>query len=152
LSQKQLQRRAQDVKINHAILMLFAVHALPISLLDSGFWKHLMKVLDPGFTPVSAETFKTVHLGPEARDVRAHTKERLRQSSNLTLTFDGTSIRKPTAVYTTHATTPERKTYFLSGHFDAPGESQSHNADWVTEKLAIVSSFATTMDQKSKLT
>ncbi|KAF6748269.1 ribonuclease H-like domain-containing protein [Ephemerocybe angulata] len=130
------QQERQD-KINHAILMLLCVHGLPPGLVDSGFWKYLVSLLDIKGTyrfPSSTD-FVTKYIPQEAAFVKQQTLERLQGERNLTMTFDGTTIRKPTSLYTVHATTAKRETYFLSGHHDGP-KSKSHNAIWVTEKLA----------------
>jgi hypothetical protein len=52
--------------------------------------------------------------------------------NNLTLTFDGNTTRKPHSVYTVHATTPSRETYFLDAH---EASDERHTTQWVTDKL-----------------
>ena len=71
------------------------------------------------------------------------TKKRLQESHDLTLTFDGTSIRKPATLYTTHATTPSRETYVITGRYDEEGKSEHHTAEWVKNKLSLVRALTT---------
>ena len=72
-----------------------------------------MNLLNGAYRPTSADTFAAKHIPHEAVYVQQKQTEILRNIDNLTLTFDGNTTRKLQSIYTAHATTPSRKTYFL---------------------------------------
>lgn len=83
----------------------------------------------PVVTPFVIVTFRRRrHLFATARSISL-------KRGNLTLTFDGTTIRKQESFYTAHATTPAQDTYFLDGH---QGTGKHHNAEWIMDKLLKV--------------
>ena len=74
-------------------------------------------------------------MGTEARLVEKMTRERLQESYDLVLTFDGTSTRKKQSFYTVHATTAARETYFLGA---LTGDTESHDTQWLQKGLMKV--------------
>ena len=94
-----------------------------------------MNLLNGAYRPTSADTFAAKHIPREAVYVRQKQTEILCNIDNLTLTFDGNTTRKLQSIYTAHATTPSRKTYFLVAH---QGSDERHPTQWVTSKLMKV--------------
>ena len=116
-------------EVNLAIVELFAVSGIPASVLDSLQWKKLVEVATRSKCNPPSSTMLTEKLIPaEAALVRKYQSDFLRTCTNLTLTFDGGSTRKPCSVYTLHITTAERETFFMEGH-DATNER--HTAEYI---------------------
>jgi hypothetical protein len=97
-----------------------------------------MELLNGIYHPTPSDTFTKRHIPFEAVFVREKQIKILHEIGNLTLTFDGNTTRKPHSVYTVHATTPSRVTYFLDAH---EGSTERHTQEWVTNKLLHVSRF-----------
>ncbi|KAL1675191.1 hypothetical protein EV122DRAFT_254065, partial [Schizophyllum commune] len=120
------------LQINHTILKLIAVRGLVPHILDSDEWHELMDLLSGGAYHPPASTDFAVWMGTEARLVEKMTRERLKESYDLVLTFDGTSTRKKQSFYTVHATTATRETYFLGA---LTGDTESHDTHWLQKGL-----------------
>jgi len=121
--------------VNHVIMQLICVRGLVPNIIDTPEWKELLALLNINYHPTSRDTFTNKHIPREAVFVREKQIEILKELDDLTLTFDGTTTRKPHSVYTVHATTPACDTYFLDGH---EGSDERHTSDWVTGKLMKV--------------
>ncbi|KAK7041309.1 ribonuclease H-like domain-containing protein [Favolaschia claudopus] len=119
-------------KVDLIIVRLICVRGLVPNLLDSDEWKELMGLLNPNYHPTGATVFTQKLIPQEAVFVREKQIKLLRECDNLVLTFDGTSTRNPASIYTAHATTPDRRSFFLDGH---TGSDERHTADWIVTKL-----------------
>jgi hypothetical protein len=97
-----------------------------------------MHLLNSTYHPMSADIFANKHIPREAVYVCGKQIENLRSIKNLTLTFDGNTTRKPQSIYTVHATTPSRESYFLDAH---EGSDERHTTEWVKDKLLKVCSI-----------
>ena len=124
-----------QAKADHAVMRLICARGLVPHILDSPEWKELMAILNPRYHPTSADAFADNHIPREAVYVRQKQIAMLQQMNNLTLTFDGTSTRKPHSIHTVHAMTPCHQTYFLDAH---EGSDERHTTQWVTDKLSKV--------------
>jgi hypothetical protein len=136
--EKEEQRKFFQAKVDHVIMRLICVRGLIPHIIDSPEWKELMGLLNGSYHPTSSDIFSDRHIPSEAVFVREKQIEILRGIDNLTLTFDGNTTRKPHSIYTVHATTPSRVTYFLDAH---EGSSERHTQEWVTNKLLHVRYF-----------
>jgi hypothetical protein len=132
---KEEQRKLFQSKVDHIIMRLICVRGLIPNLIDSPEWKELMGVLNSIYHPTSADIFADKHIPREAVYIRQQQIDNLRSINNLTLTFDGNTTRKPHSIYTVHATTPSRDTYFLDAH---EGSDERHTADWIENKVLKV--------------
>ncbi|RDB28214.1 hypothetical protein Hypma_001371 [Hypsizygus marmoreus] len=121
-----------QLKVDHVIMRLICIRGLIPNVIDSAEWKELMTTLNSRYKPTSADVFADSYIPREAVHVRNQQIELLRKERNLTLTFDGTTTRKPQSFYTAHATTPLRQTYFLDGH---EGSDERHTTSWCKDKL-----------------
>jgi len=144
---KDEQRQLYQAKVDHNIMRLICVRGLVPNVIDSPEWKELMCLLNGTYHPTSATTFADKHIPREAVHVREKQIEALRKANNLTLTFDGNTTRKPESLYTAHATTPSRETYFLGGH---EGSDEHHTKEWVKDKLLKVRNFLDTWGSQTK--
>lgn len=116
-------------------MRLICVRGLVPNVLDSPEWKELMKKLNGTYKPSSSDTFRDSFIPQEAVFVQSKQIELLKAEEDLTLTFDGTTIRSNESFYTAHATTPSRQSFFLDGH---EGSGESHNRKWITDNLMKV--------------
>ncbi|KAJ3859091.1 ribonuclease H-like domain-containing protein [Lentinula novae-zelandiae] len=124
-------------EINYRIMQLICCDGIPPHILDSPRWKNLMEYCcrngpNCTYTPVSSSLMATSIIPNEASLVQKLTLEQLRNEWNLTVTFDGGSIRKPQSVYTTHITTEDRITYFWNGN---EASDRSHDAEYVNKVI-----------------
>ena len=136
--EKEEQRNLFQSKVDHVIMRLICACGLIPHIVDSSEWKELMQLLNGMYHPTSSQTFADKHIPREVVFIREKQIKILHKVDNLTLTFDGNTIRKPQSIYTVHATTPSRETYFLDGH---EGSSERHTQEWVTNKLMHVRHF-----------
>ncbi|KIN98369.1 hypothetical protein M404DRAFT_10556 [Pisolithus tinctorius Marx 270] len=125
-------RKLFQQEVDHIILHLICVCGVAPTLVDSPEWKELMAKLSPRYHPSLSTTFVNNYIPKEAVAVRQSQLAELKKHNNLTLTFDGMSTREPQSLYTVHATTPSRETYFLDGYEDS---TSRHTINWVKEKL-----------------
>lgn len=116
-------------------MRLICVRGLVPNVIDSPEWKELMHKLNGQYKPSSSDMFRDNYIPKEASLVRRKQLDILKREENLTLTFDGTTIRKQESFYTAHATTPSRDTYFFDGH---QGTGEHHNKAWIMDKLLQV--------------
>ena len=136
--EKEEHHKLFQAKVDHVIMRLICTRGLIPHILDSPEWKELMNLLNGIYHPTPSDMFTDKHIPREAVYIREKQIAILREIDNLTLTFDGNTTRKPQSIYTVHATTPSRVTYFLDGHEDS---SEHHTQEWVTNKLAQVCRF-----------
>ncbi|KAG2339705.1 hypothetical protein BDR05DRAFT_951027 [Suillus weaverae] len=116
-----------QTKADHIIMCLICVCGFVPTIIDSDKWKELMVHLNPHYHATSCNTFTGNYVPKEAIFVCQQQLKELKKQTNLTLTFDGTSTRKPQSLYTVHTTTPDQTTHFLDGHEDS---TASHTAAW----------------------
>ena len=145
---KKEKERAQQLyqdRVDHAIMKLICVHSVVPKVIDFPEWKGLMNLLNPAYIPTSADTFHNKHIPHEAVHVHHKQIEVLCWSSNLTLTFDGNSVRKQQgSIYMAHTTTPSQETSFLNGHTGSGDEHKT--TEWIKEKLLKVHLLKSTLD------
>ena len=131
-------RQVFQKKVDHVIMRLICVRGLVPNVIDSSEWKELMATLNPKYHPTSSDTFSDNFIPKEAAFVHHQQLKKLSEHDNLTLTFDGTSTRKPQSLYTVHATTPDWVVYFLDGYEDSLAR---HTVGWVKDKIFKVCFF-----------
>lgn len=128
--QKELQAR-----LDHCIMKLICVAGLVPNLLDSKEWREFMAIANPRYKITPSGMFEEKYIPAEAALVRKRMNELLSKSKHLTLTFDGSTTRKPQSVYTVHVTMKDRKSYFIDG---CEGSDEHHTALWVKDKVLKV--------------
>ena len=133
---KDERRKRFNLEVNHALVQLICVCGLVPNILDSPQWENFVTKLGGGqYKYTGSDEFRNKFIPQEAVYVRDLQLKLLKSEENLTLTFDGTTIRKPQSFYTAHATTPSRESYFLDGH---EGSGEHHDTVWIMDKLLAV--------------
>ncbi|KAI0634079.1 ribonuclease H-like domain-containing protein [Trametes polyzona] len=130
LGREELRKRA-----DFCILKLMCVRNLLPTIVDTHEWKVFVHELNPRYEPTSSTTFVDKHIPSEAAQVRLLQLEVLKGYHNLTLTYDGGSIRKPQSVYTVHITTPDRRVFFVEGD---EASREHHTAEYVKALITRV--------------
>ncbi|KAK1215885.1 hypothetical protein PQX77_021490 [Marasmius sp. AFHP31] len=93
----------------------------------------IMKVICVGGmcpTMLDKECWKEIHILKEAARIHKKTVEILQGSTNNLLTFDSNDTRGRESVYTTHYTTPDRRTFLFNGY---EATEESHTGEWVKD-------------------
>lgn len=121
----------------HQMVLLICCEGLVPRVLKSTHWKNFVHALNPKFAFPSADKFTRLLIPAEVAHVREKQEALLKTQRNMTMTFDGGSIRKRQSTYTIHVTTADRDVYFLSGE---DGTRQKHNIAWVCSILDKVRS------------
>ncbi|KAJ3717411.1 ribonuclease H-like domain-containing protein [Lentinula raphanica] len=112
-------------------MKLICVQGIAPNVLDSNEWNELISVATKNWLKAThSDIFEERHIPNEASHIRQLTIELLRKEHNLTLTFDGSDTRGGDSIYTAHATTADRKTYFLNYY---EGTDEHHTGEWVEE-------------------
>ena len=130
-------REQLNRKINFIIVKLICVNGLVPRILDSD--EELMNALNPKYKVTGSDKFEHQYIPNEAQHVQKKVLGILRGLKNLTLSFDGNTIRKQQSVYTMHvskrAGEGETDSYFVKGiqHSDL-----HHDADWVADRISEV--------------
>jgi len=133
---KEERRKKFNLEVNHALMQLICICSLVPNILDSPQWEKFVTTLGGGwYKRTGSDEFHNKFIPQEAVYVRDLQIKLLKAEENLTLTFDGTTIRKPESFYTAHATTPSRQSYFLDGH---EGTGEHHDMAWIMDKLLTV--------------
>jgi hypothetical protein len=121
--------RRKSHQLDYAIVQLFSVCGLPLTLLDNPFWRNLMQTAVPTYQPPSSSHFKDELLPCEAANVERESLAILRRSAHLTSSFDGlTTPFAGESIYTHHATTPDGDSFLLAAHNYS---AASHTADFL---------------------
>lgn len=124
-------------EVNLRVVELIAVNAIPANVVDSPQWKKFVEVMSKSkYNSPSSSTLRDRLIPGQAALVRKYQIQFLQTCTNLTLTFDGGSTRKPSSVYTIHITTAERETFFMEG-CDATNER--HTAEYIEGLVTRVS-------------
>jgi hypothetical protein len=132
-------REQLNEKVNFIIVKLICVNSLVPRILDSVKWEELMNALNPKYKVTGSDKFERQYIPNEAQHVRKRVLEILRGSKNLTLSFDGNTIRKQQSVYSMHvskrAAEGDTDSYFVKGihHSDL-----HHDANWVADRISEV--------------
>ncbi|KAL0566773.1 hypothetical protein V5O48_015229 [Marasmius crinis-equi] len=121
-----------DRQVNKIIMHLVTVSRLVPNLLNSGEWKELMYKLNPNYKVASVEDL-SIMITKEAEYIREQQLKQLKKDNHVTVTFDGTSIRRNKEMFcTVHATTSDRDSYFVGAHW---GADKHHTCAWIQEKI-----------------
>jgi hypothetical protein len=129
---------AMQQRVDHLITLLICVCGVSPHVIRSSVWKSLMAALNPHYNVTCETTFTDTHIPREAALVRRKQIDILSEIRNLTLSYDGNTVRKNKGFYSAHATTPERATYFLNAH---QGDDEAHTAKWISDKMMHVRTY-----------
>lgn len=122
-------------KLDFAVTKLFCVGGIAPNIADRLVWREMWTIASPSYQPPCSTTLSDSLIPKEAARVRQMQYDLLSKETNIALSFDGNSIRKPQSVYTIHATTALRRTFFLEG---IEASDVSHTGEWITGNLLTV--------------
>ncbi|KAG6889030.1 hypothetical protein C0992_006653 [Termitomyces sp. T32_za158] len=106
----------QQAYLDLILFKFFICCAIPFSVLDDRFFRDLLTGLAMNYVVPERTTFFTRHIAQESAVLRIKLKEYLSNQIHLTLSFDGWSTRAKDEIYTFHATTQTRRSFFVEGH------------------------------------
>ncbi|CDO74521.1 hypothetical protein BN946_scf184846.g2 [Trametes cinnabarina] len=120
---------------DHALLLFLVGCGIPLSVVDSEFFKHFIATIQPKYHPPSSTTLRDTLVPNEASKLNVELIKELQSVRNLTLSFDGGKIRRPRGIYTATVTTPcERQSYLL----DLNDASRvSHTANYISKEVLL---------------
>ncbi|KAG9095830.1 hypothetical protein FRC06_009372, partial [Ceratobasidium sp. 370] len=133
-------REQRNMRYNHLALLAICGLSLPLTILDSRYWRNMIEFLDPKIAPSSASHVAAALIPSEAARVRQKSIEVLQGYRHLTLSFDGATTRRNQSIYTVHATTPDtRQSHLLAGS-NATGKSHTgqHLREVLVKTLKLV--------------
>ncbi|RDX55840.1 hypothetical protein OH76DRAFT_574020 [Lentinus brumalis] len=123
------------VKLDSAIVNLICVGGIPPRVADLDEWKTAWTTANSAYQPASRSTIEDVHIPSEASAVDEKQLDFLRTQSNLTISFDGGTLKSTQANTTIHVITEDRRVFFFDG-IDSTGFS--HTGDYYYECLVNV--------------
>lgn len=125
-------------RVDKAIMRLICSRGLVLSMLDSDEWRDFVSTLSgTRYQGTSSTTFANLYIPAESSHVDLEQKRLLKNDKHLTLTFDGTTSRRPQSFYTVHATTSNRQSFLLGAY---EGSGQRHTSEWIVQRLLQVRS------------
>jgi hypothetical protein len=130
---------------DYAVMKFYVCCGITPSIVDADEFKDLVSMLNPAYRPPSSTTLEDKLIVNEAAKISHATRTHLQTCRNLTITFDGGKIRKPTSVYTIHVTTADRRAFCIELD-DA--SLLSHSAEYILEALGRVSPLTIPMTRK----
>jgi hypothetical protein len=122
-------------RLDFAIMKVICVGGMSPYMVDKPCWKEMWEVGNPRYKPTPSTMFVDTHIPKEEARIHKKTIEILRGYDNNTLTFDGNDTRARDSVYTTHYTTPDRRTFLFRGY---EATDEHHSGEWVKDILVEV--------------
>lgn len=123
-------------RVDKVIMQLICRRGLVPSILDSDDWKDFVTTLSGSrYQGTSSSTFADLYIPAESIHIDLEQTRLLKNDKHLTLTFDGTTSRRPQSFYTVHATTSTRQSFLLGAY---EGSGQRHTKEWIVERLLQV--------------
>ncbi|CAK5273903.1 unnamed protein product [Mycena citricolor] len=117
------------VKTNLLALELWCSAGLALRLFDAPRFRKFMNHLDPKNKIYVSTTFSENKIPAEAARITVLVNRLLRKQQNLTISYDGATIKKGESIYTFHVTTPDtRISYFVHGDV---ASGLSHTGDHI---------------------
>ncbi|KAJ7440040.1 hypothetical protein FB451DRAFT_1010341, partial [Mycena latifolia] len=112
-------KKARDLHVATTslyVLELLCDASLAPKLVDNKKFRKLVDHLEPGNGIFVSTTFSANYIPAEAARVTALSYEKLKKYHNLTLGYDGGTVKKGQSIYTFHITTPDtREPHFVKG-------------------------------------
>ncbi|KIJ10218.1 hypothetical protein PAXINDRAFT_86391 [Paxillus involutus ATCC 200175] len=129
-------RKVLQDKGDYAVMKFYVCCGIPPRIADTDEFKDMVSILNSAYHPPSSTTLEDKLIVNEAAKIGHAVRTHLQTCRNLTITFDGGKIRKPTSVYTIHVTTADRRAFCMELD-DA--SLLSHSAEYILEALERVS-------------
>ena len=133
-------RRQLQAKLDLAIVNLFCVAGIPPHVADLPEWKEVWSIANSGYRPASKSKLENSHIPAEAAAVAKAQLKLLQEKTNLTISFDGGSLKSTHSNLTIHVITEDRHVYFFEGK-DSTGFS--HTGTYYYQALKNVCALLT---------
>ncbi|KZV91751.1 hypothetical protein EXIGLDRAFT_647914 [Exidia glandulosa HHB12029] len=112
-------------------MRLFKTCALAGNILDLRVWTDFVHAANPKLDTFSSTTLHDIHIAQEAVRVRKLAVDHLRTCDNLTISYDGGTVKIVQSVYTVHVTEPRsHESYFLRGD---ESSGLSHTGEYIRD-------------------
>lgn len=112
-----------QARMNLAVVNLVCMACLPPTVVDYPEWKNMHSIANIRYTPISSTTLVDNHIPAQAARAREQVLTHLRTQTDLTVSYDGATIKKPQSVYTVSFTTPDGRSFLMEGN---EASSESH--------------------------
>jgi len=99
------QKEKQD-KLNHAILRLVCMASLLLTILDYSEWTEIISIMNPSLHSVCSTTLSGAQIPLKASFILKCSYEKLRSSTNLTISYDGGTTQSLESIYSIHVVIP----------------------------------------------
>jgi hypothetical protein len=131
----QLGKEEQQANADLALLIWAVDAGVSFRSLDHPMFRRYNAIISRAkYASKSSTTIVDSQLRSEAALVRKNIVTYLREQRNLTLTFDGQTIRSQEPIYTVHVTTSDRRIFLIKGDISF----QSHTAEYIRDVLSEV--------------
>lgn len=116
--------RQLHARLDAAIVKLVCVAGIPPRVADLPEWKEVWSIASPHYNPASKSKLENSQIPSEAAAVCEAQLAILRGKENLTISFDGGSLKSTESNLTIHVITEDRQVYFFEGK-DSTGFSHT---------------------------
>ena len=133
-------RAAQQIQLDTAILLLVCTAGIPLTVADSPEWKRAwVLATNNKYRPPSSGTLTDSLIPSEAARINQETLKLLmsRSVDFATIGFDGGATAGRDSFVTVHATTSDRRAFFLDGK---PTTNVKHTGECYADIIRVVSS------------
>ncbi|KAJ3510647.1 hypothetical protein NLJ89_g4557 [Agrocybe chaxingu] len=128
-------RRVHHQALNAAVLKFICAARIAPTVVDLDEWKAMFLLQTPSYSPASQTTLMENHIMSEQEYVQKKQIELLKTKRNLSLSFDGGSIRSGESLYTVHITMEERCVMLIEGQ---ECTNISHTGQWIADLVLSV--------------
>lgn len=129
-------KKALHNALDLAVVRLVCSSHLAPNILDTEEWKTMLTLGTPSYSPASRTKFMDVHLHSEQARISQLQYDILKEEVNISISFDGGSVRSGESVYTVHATTADGRVLLLEG---VECTNVSHTGEWIANMVMRVS-------------
>ncbi|KAG2344902.1 hypothetical protein BDR05DRAFT_998906 [Suillus weaverae] len=125
-----------------AIVKLICAAAIPPTLVDYVEWKEIFLIANKAYHPSSGNLIADKHIPGEAAHVRILSIEFLKTRFNLTISYDGSTMKRPQSAYMVHFTTPDGCSFLIEGEESSDtSHTGEHIAHMLLNAMDLVSCF-----------
>ena len=107
-------------------------------IVDSMEWKHGIDIIDTTVSMYSSSSFAHTYILAEALHVTREAIKELLKIKNLTISYDGGTMKAVESIYTIHVTTPHCHSYLIEG---SEKSGISHTGPQIAKELFKVLSI-----------
>jgi hypothetical protein len=130
----------RQTQLDADVTAVICACGIPPSIVDHPVWKRLIKNLAPDLKSPSASSVEDAYIPREASAAKLRKIKQLQQQRNLTISFDGGSMRSSQSSISYHVTQENGEVIFFECE---DGSAHSHTAEFLFEFLDKVSPTCT---------